>query len=89
MIIAYLNTKSIRNKFEFLEVIISSNIDILAIGETKLDDAFSISQFLLDGFHPPFRYDRNRHGGGILVDVRNGIPAKELKEYQLHRIWFR
>ena len=78
-----MNINSIRNKFDFLEVIISNNIDILGIAETKLDDTFPTSQFLLDGFHPPFRYDRNRHGGGILAYVRNGIPARELKEYQL------
>ena len=38
---------------------------------------------MLDGFHSPFRYDRNRYGGGILVYVKHGVPAKELKEYQL------
>ena len=37
----------------------------------------------MDGFHSPFRYDRNRNGGGILVYVKHGIPANELKEYQL------
>ena len=37
----------------------------------------------MGGFHPPFRYDRDRHEEGILLYVRNGIPAKELKEYQL------
>ena len=83
IIIAYLNINSIRNKFDFLKVIISSNIDILTIAETKLDDAFPTSQFMLDGFHSPFRYDRNRYGGGILVYVKHGVPAKELKEYQL------
>ena len=78
-----MNINSIRNKFDFLKVIISNNVDILAIAETKLDNTFPTSQFILEGFHPPFRYDRNRFGGGILVYVRNGVPAKELKEYQL------
>ena len=29
-------------------------------------------------FKHPFRYDRTRHGGGILVYVREGVPSKEL-----------
>ena len=78
-----MNINSIRKTFDFLKVIISSNIDILAIAETKLDDTFRTSQFILDGFHSPFRYDRNRHGKESLVYVKHGIPAKELTEYQL------
>ena len=42
-------------------------IDILMITETKLDDSFSVSQFGIDGFSTPFRLDRNKNGGGILL----------------------
>ena len=45
-IIAYLNINSIRNRFVFLKLIISSSIDLLAIGDTKLDDTFPTSQFI-------------------------------------------
>ena len=85
IIIAYLNINSMRNKFDFLKVIISNKIDILGIAETKLDDTFPTKQFALDGFHSLFRYDRNRYGGGILVYAKHGIQAEELKEYQLPR----
>ena len=81
IIIAYLNINSIRNKFELLKCIISDNIDILTIAETKLDSNFTTNQFLLEGFRTPFRYDRNSNGGGILVYVREGVPAKEIKTY--------
>ena len=81
IIIAYLNINSIRNKFELLKCIISDNIGILTIAETKLDSNFTTNQFLLEGFRPPFRYDRNSNGGGILVYVREGVPAKEIKTY--------
>ena len=47
IIIAYLNINSIRNKFELLKCIISDNIDILTIAETKLDSNFTTNQFLL------------------------------------------
>ena len=48
------------------------------ISETKLDDSFLQKQFLILGFHSPFRFDRNKPGGGILLYVREDIPAKVL-----------
>ena len=36
-----------------------------------------------EGFKPPFRYDRNKNGGGILIYIRDGVPAKELKIYSV------
>ena len=44
--------------------------------ETKLDDSFPDGQFFLDGFETPFRLDQNRNGGGIMLFIRNDIPAK-------------
>ena len=29
----------------------------------------------------PYRYGRNKHGGGLLVDVKEGLQAKYLKGY--------
>ena len=37
------------------------------ISEPKLDDSFTDSQFLIEGFGKPFPLDRNRNGGGIVV----------------------
>ena len=50
IIIDYLNINSLRNKFEMLKEVIRNKIDILLISETKLDDAFLLSQFNLEGF---------------------------------------
>ena len=38
IIVSHLNINSIRNKFDALSFIIDTNIDILLISETKLDD---------------------------------------------------
>ena len=46
------------------------------ISETKVDGSFRDGQFFLDGFGTPFRLDRNRDGGGIMLFIRNDIPAK-------------
>ena len=48
------------------------------ISESKIDASFPIGQFLLNGYSTPFRLDRNAHGGGILLYVREDIPSKLL-----------
>ena len=57
------------------------NIDILILVETKIDSTFTNSQFLIDGYTQPYRADRNRHGGGILIYVREDIPSKKLSKH--------
>ena len=39
------------------------------VSQTKLDDSFSEGQFLIEGFHSPFRFGRNKNGGGIMLYV--------------------
>ena len=48
------------------------------IYETKIDASFPIGQFLLNGYSTAFQLDRNAHGGGIILYVRNNIPSKLL-----------
>ena len=47
-------------------------MDILLISETKLDKSFPIGQFQI-GFSIPYRRDRDKKGGGILLYVREDI----------------
>ena len=76
LIIAHLNINSLRNKFEFLFELIRDKIDILMISETKIDESFPLGQFGVNGFNAPFRLTRNSNGGGIMLFVREDIPAK-------------
>ena len=48
------------------------------ISETKLDDSFPSSQFLIKGFSVPYRFDRNSNGGGLFLYIREDIPSKIL-----------
>ena len=48
------------------------------ISETKLDETFPEGQFLMDGFTPPYRMDRNTNGGGIALYVREDIPSGQV-----------
>ena len=82
LLIGNLNINSISGKFDQLKVLVQRKFDVLVITETKLDSSFPKGQFLIEGFSVPYRLDRNRHGGGILIYVREDIPSKELKKTQ-------
>ena len=71
-----MNINSLRNKFDLLSEHIKGSIDILMISETKLDYSFPDGQFLIEGYHAPFRFDRNKWGGGIILYLKEDIPAK-------------
>ena len=77
-----INSLSAPGKFEGLEAILSQGIDILVVNETKLDDSFPTAHFIVDGF-TPYRRDRNRNGGGVIIYVRQDIPSKELTKFKL------
>ena len=83
VIVGSININSLPNKFDQLKFIITDSVDILIVLETKLDESFPTSQFLIDGFCKPYRLDRDRNGGGILIYVREGIPSKELSKFKL------
>ena len=36
--------------------------------------------FMFDGFPMPYRQDRNRNGGGIMIYIRDDIPSKLLRK---------
>ena len=80
-IIGHININSIKNKFEILKSMLSEVLDVLMITETKLNDSFPEQQFHIEGFNIPFRLDRNRHGEGLLLHVRNNNNAVFLKSY--------
>ena len=81
LLIGNLNINSISGKFDQLKILVQGKLDVLVITETKLDSSFPKGQFLIEGFSEPYRFDRNRHGGGILIYVREDISSKELKKY--------
>ena len=51
--------------------------------ETKLGSTLPTSQFLIEGYSEPYRFDGNRNGGGVLIYVREDIPNKPLTDHKL------
>ena len=80
-IIGNININSLPNKFEQLKGLVLKYIDVLAVTETKLDDSFPTSQFLIKGFAEPFSLDRNRNGGGVLIYIRHDITKRLLLKH--------
>ena len=52
------------------------------VSETKIDDTFPESQFLMEGLSTPYRLDRTAKGGGTLLYIRQDIPSKYIKKSQ-------
>ena len=76
--IGHININSIRNKFEILSNSIKGNLVILMISETKLDVTFPSDQLTIEGYAAPVRFDRNGRRGGILLYIREDVPARSL-----------
>ena len=59
------------------------HVDILIVAETKQDTSFPAEQFLMPGFHKPFRLDVTANSRVLLVYVKGSLPARELQGYKL------
>ena len=81
VLIGNLNINSIRNKFDQLKDTVLKYTDILILTETKLDETFPISQFLMDGFSTPYRFDKNKNRGGVMIYIQDTIPSKILEKH--------
>ena len=79
--IAHLNINSITsaNKIDELEqFVMTNNVKILALTETKLDRTVADSQYSINDFHPPLTRHRTRHGGGVALYVHKSLPVQRL-----------
>ena len=62
-----------------LTTLITNEMDALLLSETKIDETFSLEQFLISGFAKPLRLDRNSRSGGIMLFIRDNIPFRLLQ----------
>ena len=61
---------------------VQDRLDILLISDTKADPSSPSSQFAIESFSTPFRFDRNNSGDGIMLFVREKTPSKLISEYK-------
>ena len=63
----YLNINSVSGKFGQREPLIEKYIDAWILEEIKINANFPNSQFMIHGYSPLFRYEKNKFGGGVLM----------------------
>ena len=57
------------------------------VSETKIDDTFPESQFLVEDFSKPCRLDRTAKGGGMLLYIREDILCRHIKQIILNKLF--
>ena len=62
---------------DMLIEIIKSFAGVFMISETKFDNSFPGVKFFTEGYHKPFRFDRNGISGGILLYVEINLHKKK------------
>ena len=50
-----------------------SDIDIIALSETHLDNSITDDDISLTGFHIPIRKDKNRFGEGVVLYISKSL----------------
>ena len=71
--IAMLNIVSLPKYFDEIKILLEKqDLDILVLNETRLDNTFTDDFFSIHNYDL-IRTDRNRHGGGVCLHVRNNI----------------
>ena len=82
--IAALNIASLPGHIKELKTYMAVRpIDILAVNETRLDDSVSSSKMSIPGYCLE-RNDRNRHGGGVALYIRDTINYECLLNHDSH-----
>ena len=81
-IIGQLKINSIRNNVDFLCSEISPNLDLLIVSETKLDDSFPTTQFLMSGF---FKLGCFSNGEGLLLYIRGDITSRSINHLKMQK----
>ena len=79
--VCYSNIRSLTANFKDLCCFVGTwHYDIMCSSETWLDASASSDDISIPGYQTSFRRDRNRHGGGVLVNIKNYINcARQIK----------
>ena len=80
IIFSYVNINLVWNKFTNVSSLISENFYIWIMAENESNSSCPAVQFLIQGFHHPFRLDINSLDC-ILVYVKGSIPATVLTSF--------
>ena len=84
----HLNVNSYRHKFGYISDMLNKQcVDYLDISETKLDDGFPKSQFMVEGYSL-YRQDLTNSSGGLIVFVRDDLPHRRMVHVEINKDGF-
>ena len=90
LVFLHLNVRSLIPKLpEVRRLLAETNAAVLTLSETWLDETVTDGEVNMDGYST-IRRDRNRHGGGVLLYVKDGISYNtrpDLQEEGLEAAW--
>ena len=81
IIIGHLNVNSVKNKIFSIKTYFQNYLDLLVLAETKLDQIHPTAEIFIEGYRKPFRKDKSKHSGGLLLYVSEEIPSRELTRH--------
>ena len=80
LIFGQININSIRNKLLFS--LVTNQIDVSLSSETKIDNAFPVSQCCVPEYSVPFRLDCTGNGRGIMLHVKEHITCRMISKFK-------
>ena len=83
--LGHLNINSIKNKFQSVRELIKDTFDIFLLSESKPDSSFSDDLFLIPGYRI-VRKDRDRNGGGLLIQNSSLPPTLEVLPIEITQV---
>ena len=84
--IAHFNIRSLLKHIdEFRAFLRKKHFDTTCLNETMLDETIANNEVLIDGYQI-IRKDRNRHGGGVLLYIRDTINYKLRNDLMLNSL---
>ena len=76
--IACLNVRGFLSKYDEIKTLLNaSNLDVLGLCETFLDENVDKYEYMIDGYNAVAKH-RNKHGGGVLVFVKQNIKYESI-----------
>ena len=87
--ILHINAQSIRHKMDAFRAE-SAGYDIICVTETWLNPNIDNDTISMDGFHNPFRKDRNDSHGGVAIYINESLHVTGKPEYDvdgLETVW--
>jgi hypothetical protein len=89
--ICHVNIRSLsRSKLLAIKTSLCDIYDVITLSETYLHQGISNDVFSIPDFHDIIRKDRDGHGGGVAIYIRNNVAYKRLHEFEvagLEAIW--